>query len=109
MTTKLDSIQQAAEGATPGPWEADDGLMIYADDGRGTVVVAELDGENTADEANADFIALCNPATVLAMVKAIRAGAHVSMLLRTRQETQADEDASDAFDAALAKLEGVKP
>ncbi|HHC4132534.1 TPA: ead/Ea22-like family protein [Klebsiella pneumoniae] len=61
------SLKAAAEKATPGPWEVQFGEEIYATDGVDNEQVAIA----TLDARDADYIALANPANVLALVEAL--------------------------------------
>ncbi|HCM3154971.1 TPA: ead/Ea22-like family protein [Klebsiella quasipneumoniae subsp. similipneumoniae] len=71
MTTDITELAQrlkaAAEKATPGPWEVQFGEEIYATDGVDNEQVAIA----TLDARDADYIALANPANVLALVEAL--------------------------------------
>lgn len=71
MTTDITELAQrmkaAAENATPGPWEVQFGDEIYATDGVDNEQVAIA----TLDARDADFIALANPANILALVEAL--------------------------------------
>lgn len=126
MTT-FDEIQQAAEGATKGPWAEDDGNVFSQPisnanyearsaarrDGlpqppRGyDGLVAKCSQELPNFDADARFITLCNPATVLAMVKALRAAEAMrsaGTYVPPEYGTGPTEEAA-AFDAAMAELE----
>ncbi|HGK4331919.1 TPA: ead/Ea22-like family protein [Klebsiella quasipneumoniae subsp. quasipneumoniae] len=67
ITELAQSLKSAAEKATPGPWEVQFGEEIYATDGvdNEQVAIATLDARDT------DYIALANPANVLALVEAL--------------------------------------
>ena len=71
MTTNItelaQSLKAAAEKATPGPWEVQFGEEIYATDGVDNEQVAIA----TLDARDADYIAMANPANVLALVEAL--------------------------------------
>ncbi|MFW4143912.1 ead/Ea22-like family protein [Klebsiella pneumoniae] len=60
-------MKAAAEKATPGPWEVQFGEEIYATDGVDNEQVAIA----TLDARDADYIALANPANVLALIEAL--------------------------------------
>jgi hypothetical protein len=78
MTTAIERLRELAEGATPGPWEIDDGLMLYTETPRGTLTLLEMGSENTCDEANGRFIATANPAVVLALLDVVEAAERVA-------------------------------
>ena len=67
ITELAQSLKSAAEKATPGPWDVQFGEEIYATDGvdNEQVAIATLDARDT------DYIALANPANVLALVEAL--------------------------------------
>ncbi|EPK2862103.1 TPA: ead/Ea22-like family protein [Klebsiella pneumoniae] len=67
ITELAQSLKAAAEKATPGPWEVQFGEEIYATDGVDNEQVAIA----TLDARDADYIALANPANVLALVEAL--------------------------------------
>ncbi|EPQ4425428.1 ead/Ea22-like family protein, partial [Klebsiella pneumoniae] len=67
ITELAQSLKSAAEKATPGPWEVQFGEEIYATDGVDNEQVAIA----TLDARDADYIALANPANVLALVEAL--------------------------------------
>ena len=81
MTTDLEAIKQAAQAATPGPWEweADDGslLTLWAKDAVGHGFILSCYRCKKCQERddiclwpnkeNSKFIALANPAAVLAL------------------------------------------
>lgn len=82
--TDLGKLEELAKAATPGPWEAGQGWVftdpIYPDDRRLSDVLgmtfADLEraaSETERGQANAEFIAAANPATVLALLAAHRA------------------------------------
>ena len=71
--SKLDRLERAADGATPGPWEAvmsdePPNMNVY---GAGEDEVGpDLDYVNGPD---ATFISLCDPDTIKALVRVVRA------------------------------------
>ncbi|HDZ1952039.1 TPA: ead/Ea22-like family protein [Klebsiella pneumoniae] len=67
ITELAQSLKAAAEKATPGPWEVQFGEEIYATDGVDNEQVAIA----TLDARDADYIALANPANVLALIEAL--------------------------------------
>ncbi|HBR4404511.1 ead/Ea22-like family protein [Klebsiella pneumoniae] len=67
ITELAQSLKAAAEKATPGPWEVQFDDEIYATDGVDNEQVAIA----TLDARDADYIALANPANVLALVEAL--------------------------------------
>ncbi|OYF78674.1 hypothetical protein CI612_17350 [Klebsiella quasipneumoniae subsp. similipneumoniae] len=84
MTTDITELAQrmkaAAEKATPGPWERGDGkhggeLLVYCDDALGSAVCEATSEYNAIPKYqridNLDFIAMANPANILALVEAL--------------------------------------
>ncbi|MGS4823240.1 ead/Ea22-like family protein [Raoultella terrigena] len=68
ITELAQSLKAAAEKATPGEWEVQLGDEVYAtNDGVDFEQVAIA----TLDARDADFIALANPANILALVEAL--------------------------------------
>lgn len=64
------SLKAAAENATPGEWCSDDQYGIVADAGlNGNYYIASCSGPE--HHSNKRFIALANPANVLALVEAL--------------------------------------
>lgn len=72
ITELAQSLKAAAEKATPGPWEVQFGEEIYATDGVDNEQVAIA----TLDARDADYIALANPANVLALIEALEKVQH---------------------------------
>lgn len=75
------SLKTAAEKATPGQWERGDGkhggeLLVYCDDALGSAVCEATSGYNAIPKYkridNLDFIAMANPANILALVEALK-------------------------------------
>lgn len=80
ITELAQSLKSAAEKATPGKWERGDGknggeLLVYCDDALGSAVCEATSEYNTIPKYqridNLDFIALANPANILALVEAL--------------------------------------
>ncbi|XIG37285.1 ead/Ea22-like family protein [Raoultella ornithinolytica] len=70
MTELAQSLKAAAENATPGEWCSDDQYGIVADAGlNGNYYIASCSGPE--HRSNKRFIALANPANVLALVEAL--------------------------------------
>ncbi|MCM1594602.1 ead/Ea22-like family protein [Klebsiella pneumoniae] len=67
ITELAQRLKASAEKATPGPWEVQFDDEIYATDGVDNEQVAIA----TLDARDADYIALANPANVLALVEAL--------------------------------------
>ena len=67
ITALAQRMKAAAEKATPGEWSVQFGDEVYATDG----VENEQIAIATNDARDADFIALANPANVLALVEAL--------------------------------------
>lgn len=80
ITELAKSLKAAAEKATPGQWERGDGkhgseLLVYCDDALGSAVCEATSEYNAIPKYqridNLDFIALANPANILALVEAL--------------------------------------
>ncbi len=80
ITELAQSLKAAAEKATPGQWERGDGkhggeLLVYCDDALGSAVCKATSEYNAIPKYqridNLDFIALANPANILALVEAL--------------------------------------
>ena len=80
ITELAQSLKAAAEKATPGQWERGDGkhggeLLVYCDDALGSAVCEATSEYNAIPKYqridNLDFIALANPANILALVEAL--------------------------------------
>ncbi len=92
MTTDITELAQrmkaAAEKATPGQWERGDGkhggeLLVYCDDALGSAVCEATSEYNAIPKYqridNLDFIAMANPANILALVEALeKAQQHIA-------------------------------
>ncbi|WP_265101143.1 ead/Ea22-like family protein [Klebsiella pneumoniae] len=83
-------MKAAAEKATPGPWEVQFGEEIYATDGVDNEQVAIA----TLDARDADYIALANPANVLALIEA----------LEKVQQRNAELEAQNDYFASLVAM-----
>ncbi|HFJ2519378.1 TPA: ead/Ea22-like family protein [Klebsiella pneumoniae] len=80
ITELAQSLKAAAEKATPGQWERGDGkhggeLLVYCDDALGSAVCEATSEYNAIPKYqridNLDFIALANPANILALLEAL--------------------------------------
>lgn len=80
ITELAQSLKATAEKATSGQWERGDGkhggeLLVYCDDALGSAVCEATSEYNAIPKYqrinNLDFIALANPANVLALVEAL--------------------------------------
>ena len=80
ITELAQSLKAAAEKATPGQWGRGDGkhggeLLVYCDDALGSAVCEATTEYNAIPKYqridNLDFIALANPANILALVEAL--------------------------------------
>lgn len=80
ITELAQRMKAAAEKATPGPWERGDGkhggeLLVYCDDALGSAVCEATSEYNAIPKYqridNLDFIAMANPANILALVEAL--------------------------------------
>ncbi|HBX8068147.1 TPA: ead/Ea22-like family protein [Klebsiella pneumoniae] len=118
MTTDITELAQrlkaAAEKATPGPWVAftDTASLTFSvhtpDDNRCEDIIkwSGFDGQRKA-KANAEFIALANPANILELVKALekaqQVGEELCKLLPPGAEYMDPPDGGD-----VTPLEGVR-
>ncbi len=93
ITELAQSLKAAAEKATPGPWEVQFGEEIYATDGVDNEQVAIA----TLDARDADYIALANPANVLALIEA----------LEKVQQRNAELEAQNDYFASLVAMARV--
>ncbi|WP_446911456.1 ead/Ea22-like family protein [Klebsiella pneumoniae] len=120
MTTDITELAQrmkaAAEKATPGPWERGDGkhggeLLVYCDDALGSAVCEATSEYNAIPKYqridNLDFIAMANPANILALVEALEKAQQVDeelcRLLPPGAEYMDPPDGGD-----VTPLEGVR-
>ncbi|EPL8678357.1 ead/Ea22-like family protein [Klebsiella michiganensis] len=80
ITELAQSLKAAAEKATPGQWERGDGkhggeLLVYCDDALGSAVCEATSEYNAIPKYqridNLDFIAMANPANILALIEAL--------------------------------------
>ncbi|ENE4829177.1 TPA: ead/Ea22-like family protein [Klebsiella michiganensis] len=78
MTELAQSLKAAAENATPGEWCSDDQYGVVADAGlNGNYYIASCSGPE--HRSNKRFIALANPANILALVGALeKAQQHIA-------------------------------
>lgn len=75
ITKLAQSLKAAAENATPGEWCSDDQYGIVADAGlNGNYYIASCSGPE--HRQNKRFIALANPANILALVEALEKAQH---------------------------------
>ncbi|MBW5963279.1 hypothetical protein CFM97_23525 [Klebsiella michiganensis] len=75
ITELAQSLKAAAENATPGEWCSDDQYGIVADAGlNGNYYIASCSGPE--HRQNKRFIALANPANILALVEALEKAQH---------------------------------
>ena len=112
ITELAQSLKAAAEKATPGQWERGDGkhggeLLVYCDDALGSAVCEATSEYNAIPKYqridNLDFIALANPANILALVNALeKAQRHANL---TEAERQACLGLISKRDERIAELE----
>lgn len=93
ITELAQSLKASAEKATPGPWGVQFDDEIYATDGVDNEQVAIA----TLDARDADYIALANPANVLALVEA----------LEKAQQRNAELEAQNDYFASLVAMARV--
>lgn len=82
MTTTPD-LKAAALAATPGPWKSIH-HGVWADDERAVKIcdVSGTTGRYESEQANRDFIALANPASILALLERLQLAEDAVMLLQ---------------------------
>lgn len=67
LTTEQEKLKEAALAATPGKWSRQTGYFVVAETDHGSLVVAQTNNSSWPGR-NADFIALANPAAILAIL-----------------------------------------
>lgn len=101
----LEGLKTAAEKATPGPWGCDDS-EVYQENPEHAMIAetVPLDGDNDPtgfsqqERANAAFIALANPATVLALIAEVEVlKAHVSLAWSDAIDRRARAEQAEAL------------
>lgn len=123
MTTDITELAQrmrtAAEKATPGQWERGDGkhggeLLVYCDDALGSAVCEATSEYNAIPKYqridNLDFIAMANPANILALVEALeKAQQHIArqeqILLNQDESLSIRRGELEAAHQRIAELE----
>lgn len=102
ITELAQSLKAAAENATPGEWCSDDLYGIVADAGlNGNYYIASCSGPE--HRSNKRFIALANPANILALVEALEKAQRYANL--TEAERQAYLGLISKRDERIAELE----
>lgn len=110
MTTltlaKLAEIEAAAAKATPGPWSWDGKVWNYDSEQEAPWLVADrksiVTGEVHCSEANATFIAACDPATVTALCRVARCAFAVVEQDDRGSYVRRNDAASNAMEALRA-------
>lgn len=112
ITELAQSLKAAAEKATPGPWERGDGrhggeLFVYCDDALGSAVCEATSTYNAIPKYqrihNLDFIAIANPANVLALVEALEKAQRMEAYWKT--QCRGITDHCEELQARIAELE----
>lgn len=107
MSIDLDVLERLAAEATPGPWAADpmfgDGGAQICETRVGTVVCEITDRSEW--EPDAAFIAACDPATVAALVRAVKAARAYQLVAQSHDWDEARAYSHD-LDEALAPFRG---
>lgn len=102
MNIDIEALKQAAQAATPGPWECGDGkmngnaLIVYGEDFAGAAICEMRSPLNFTPRdrrvANSTYIAAANPAVVLELIARLEraeagsaAGTSSSTPLHTRR------------------------
>lgn len=100
ITELAQSLKAAAEKATPGQWERGDGkhggeLLVYCDDALGSAVCEATCEYNAIPKYqridNLDFIALANPANILALVEALESEKRICATWRKTATTVSEK------------------
>ncbi|EPR8380650.1 ead/Ea22-like family protein [Klebsiella variicola] len=125
ITELAQNLKAAAEKATPGQWERGDGkhggeLLVYCDDALGSAVCEATSEYNAIPKYqridNLDFIALANPANILALVEALKKSEKTSearreaidrahnMFVRERDRANAAEEALEKAQKRIDEL-----
>lgn len=112
ITELAQSLKAVAEKATPGPWERGDGrhggeLFVYCDDALGSAVCEATSTYNAIPKYqrihNLDFIAIANPANVLALVEALEKAQRMEAYWKT--QCRGITDHCEELQARIAELE----
>ncbi|HDT0045210.1 TPA: ead/Ea22-like family protein [Klebsiella quasipneumoniae subsp. similipneumoniae] len=112
ITELAQRMRTAAEKATPGQWERGDGkhggeLLVYCDDALGSAVCEATSEYNAIPKYqridNLDFIALANPANVLALVEALEKAQGMETYWKT--QCRGITDHCEELQARIAELE----
>jgi hypothetical protein len=115
MIDLLDRLEAAAKEATPGPWRVNtagtngkiDEVYVYAPgDHDDVAIAADIADPATGQmsEANAAFIAACDPTTILRLVRVARAAQRVDDDMREWNGVPSDAAARE-LRAALSELD----
>ncbi|HBT4266856.1 TPA: hypothetical protein MBN36_003440 [Klebsiella pneumoniae] len=106
------SLKTAAEKATPGQWERGDGkhggeLLVYCDDALGSAVCEATSEYNAIPKYkridNLDFIAMANPANIIALVEAVEKAQGMETYWKT--QCRGITDHCEELQARIAELE----
>ncbi|HAT1623760.1 TPA: hypothetical protein I8Y35_000498 [Klebsiella oxytoca] len=105
MTELAQSLKAAAENATPGEWCSDDLYGIVADAGlNGNYYIASCSGPE--HRSNKRFIALANPANILALVEALeKAKTEIEKWHRMANRLGEQLEESDRLDSRTVTIE----
>ncbi|HEJ8034797.1 ead/Ea22-like family protein [Klebsiella oxytoca] len=111
ITELAQSLKAAAENATPGEWCSDDQYGVVADAGlNGNYYIASCSGPE--HRSNKRFIALANPANILALVEALdklekTSEARREAIDRTHNMFVCERDRANAAEEALEKAQTI--
>lgn len=105
ITELAQSLKAAAENATPGEWCSDDLYGIVADAGlNGNYYIASCSGPE--HRSNKRFIALANPANILALVEALeKAKTEIEKWHRMANRLGEQLEESDRLDSRTVTIE----
>lgn len=112
ITELAQRMKAAAEKATPGQWERGGGkhggeLLVYCDDALGSAVCEATSEYNAVPKYqridNLDFIAMANPANILALVEALEKAQGMEAYWKT--QCRGITDHCEELQARIAELE----
>lgn len=122
MPDKYQALREAAEGVTPGPWERDETHGVarcvrQVGSGRGICSTfvqnqpktpAGWESQRHQNNANSDYIAAANPATIQALLAerdALRMALYELVgVLQVRHHGRMPDEVQQAFDAGIVIL-----
>lgn len=114
----IEALEELANGATPGPWEAGDvwvyTMPVYPDDNRLSNVLGmkyadedRADAEHDRGMANAAFIAAADPTMVIALIGEIRRARAALAVFEKAHEAYLDREDAE-YGAVVEQLEAAE-